>query len=625
MDIVEFETAVYGRQHRRAIDKLYPLLTALGHGDVTVPTGTGSTRILTLSEPARTAVYTRIAAAVTALFSDPGAELTTANLKMLTLLGIWLDNLFAASFFRSTDAAIRMLPGVGEERPEWPDAKNTQARIKFLVLFGVDTAVDGDLSFLKTLSPALRLDVFLRLMSSKPVATLRGQARREELVRSAGLLEPAPVPLHTDYLVAYTNAFMLCSYASDANRHAVKPVMVAGMRDWLLRFGVKDATLPATREVRDRPVMAVFAEVMHARHVQYRYFGQWLRQLRTRFKLVLVAETGQVTDENRPLFDDVFTFDRPVDGRYLKDVVDFTERLRPDLIFYPSVGMRSWGAALATLRLAPIQFTALGHSASTFCPTIDYYVIEQGYVSDPVLLSETVVVLPDSALRFERMPGLVRPAPVVRARPDPLRIGLPSNLLKLNPNFLSLLRLVRDRSPRRLEFHVFPNVSGLEYDAGRQAVQAYLPGARVYGMIPHARYLDRLNQCDLVFSPFPFGGLHSVVDSLIQGIPVLAMDGAEPHARTDALMLRLAGMPDWLTCRTAEQYVETALRLIREDETRIALSRQAIELDVEGKLFGDATTPLGTDIVDAVEWMYRNHEAIQADGRKAWAPKDRIT
>jgi predicted O-linked N-acetylglucosamine transferase (SPINDLY family) len=276
--------------------------------------------------------------------------------------------------------------------------------------------------------------------------------------------------------------------------------------------------------------------------------------------------------------------------------------------------MRHWGVALSNLRLAPIQLTALGHSASSFCPQVDYYVVEQGHAGDGSAFTETVALLPDRALRFERQPGLQAPAPRIRSSAPVPRIAVPSNALKLNASFLATLARIEQESPRRLEFHFFPNVAGFEGDAVRAAVKAVLPRATVWPVLEHAAYLERLNACDMTLSPFPFGGLHSTIDSLSQGLPVVAMSGDQPHARTDATMLRIAGMPDWLCTQDAGSYVAAALRIAGDDDLRVALSRQALGCDVPGRLFGDATTPLGSDVSRMFTWIHANHEVIQASG-----------
>ena len=154
-------------------------------------------------------------------------------------------------------------------------------------------------------------------------------------------------------------------------------------------------------------------------------------------------------------------------------------------------------------------------------------------------------------------------------------------------------------------------------------INRILPDAIVHPQLAYARYLAVLSDCDLNLSPFPFGGLHSVIDSLRQGLPVVAMDCPEPHGRTDAMLLRRLGMPDWLIASNEEDYVAAALRLIGDDDLRVTLGEQALALDIDRLMFGDATTKLRREIGDAVWWLYENHEAAQTDGRKLWSLADR--
>ena len=68
-----------------------------------------------------------------------------------------------------------------------------------------------------------------------------------------------------------------------------------------------------------RPHPHVAAEAIRVRHVQHRYFAQYLRQLRSRFRLVLVAEASEVGPEVLDLFDAVSTFD--TDYLFFKEAV----------------------------------------------------------------------------------------------------------------------------------------------------------------------------------------------------------------------------------------------------------------------------------------------------------------
>jgi HMW1C N-terminal len=610
--LLNLERAIWRRDYVKAVDLLHALLRRLAGGKFP-PLDPE----LTTSTPAdRAIICSRIACALFSLFADPKFVVTAETFIRLTPFGPAITNIFAISGVRSADFILDAI-AAATDTPEG-ELPAGAARLKYLVLWSLDSRREHPTEKLFEIDQRLRLPLLIKLLYSKPVSSQHAQRRREELLSKHDSLDLGTLPRgDLEGMVALSSAFMLCSYASGRDKHRVKSRLNAVMRDWLLANGYRDTPGVEARRASGKATMVVAAEVMSSVHVQYRFFGQWLRQLHRHFRLVLLTEAKEVDDVNRQLFDAVRSFTRKADGSHLREAIEAIEAEQPSFLFYPSVGMRHWGVALSNLRLAPIQATALGHSASTFCPTIDYYVIEEGYVGDPQLFSETVALLPDSAIRFERSPLAEQLAPAIRPRALTLRIAVPSNALKLNYPYLKTLQSIAKASPRPLEFHFFPNVGTLETDAVRAAVSAVVPRATVWGALGYMKYLTQLNACDLTLSPFPFGGLHSVIDSLRQGLPVLAQQGDEPHSRTDALMLRLAGMPDWLIAGSEREFVDAALRIIGDDALRVRLSDQAVACDVANKLFGDASTPLGTEIGETFLRLYENHAAIRASGLKA--------
>ena len=117
--------------------------------------------------------------------------------------------------------------------------------------------------------------------------------------------------------------------------------------------------------------------------------------------------------------------------------------------------------------------------------------------------------------------------------------------------------------------------------------------------------------------------LNGVVDSFRQGIPLVTLEGPDLPARLDSMMLRRLGMPEWLIAQNEEDYIAAALRIIDDDSVRVALSHQILAMNVDKVLSGNASTPLRRDVVDAVWWMYQNHEVIKASGRKVFRAADR--
>lgn len=566
---------------------------------------------------------TRLASALARIMTDPAIRFDDSAALRLAAVGRVLDYVHGMSGFGNADHILRMLGAADTEglrRLFQADRRNFS---KAWLLFSVDSSLPIDVGALLEVPPPLALLVAMSLVSQKPILTELGYQRREAIVSLAARLKPVPLPLSPDHLVLLSAAWMLCSYASARDKHSIKPVLNRVLRLWGEGIGLSDAAVPEARPLKARPTLLVAAEIMHSNHVQYRYFGQYLRQLRQRFRLVLVTEGAPADPHVQALFDEIRIFKREGGTAYFNKIVDDIKSIAPDMIFYLSVGMRHWGPVLANFRLAPIQFVGLGHCASTFCDTMDYYFTEQGFVGDPELLSEQLVLLPDESLIFERSPHYTPLTPIIRETAEPLRVALPSNLLKLNPYFIGVLRRIRDRARRPLEFHVFPNVSGLEMTATKRLFDLNLPGSIIYPIKRYNDYLADVNACDVNLSPFPFGGLNGVVDSFRQGIPLITLEGPDLPARLDSMMLRRLGMPEWLIAKNEEEYIAAALRLIDNDGERVALSRKILELDVESVISGDATTPLKRDVVDAVWWMYQNHEAIKASGRKVFRAADR--
>ena len=600
------------RSAPRALEPLLALLRRLA-------AGTALAELAASEAPqADSTLAMRLATVIARVFLDPAVRLQQADALRLAVAGRVVDDVHALAGFGHTDHILRALGATDTESLLRLGRQDKQALAKAWLLLSLDSELPIDMTALLKAPPALALMAAMSLIARKRITTDAGHERREALVSLAGRLEPVKLPLTVDHLVQILSAWMLCSYAEARDKHGIKPVLNRVLREWGMGIGLSDAELPSPRPRPERPTLLVAAEVMHSNHVQYRYFGQYLRQLRQRFRLVLLTEEGQADPHARALYDECHVFKREGSTAYFKRLADAIQAIGPDMIFWLSVGMRHWGPVLANFRLAPIQFAGLGHSASTFCETIDYYLTEEGYVGDPTLMSEQLVLLPDESLVFERSPHHETVAPVIREAASPLKVALPSNLLKLNPRFMGVLRRIQQQAGRPIQFNAFPNVSGQELEAARRLFARQLPGSTVHPTLAYNAYLEQLNACDLTLSPFPFGGLHSVVDSLRQGIPVVALEGLDLHARTDAMLLRRLGLPEWLIARDEEAYVAAALRIIDDDAQRVALSEQALALDVGSLLFGDATTPLRSEVVEAVWWMYQHHEAIKASGWKVF-------
>ena len=117
-----------------------------------------------------------------------------------------------------------------------------------------------------------------------------------------------------------------------------------------------------------------------------------------------------------------------------------------------------------------------------------------------------------------------------------------------------------------------------------------------------------MSQCHIHASTFPFGGTNSNIDSMKLGLPIVTLLGDDLHERYDGVMLRKVGMPEFLIAHTKEQYADTLITLIEDDELRNNLRDQLLSTDLDSIFFGDPPEEHKTAIVDLVMDIYRNHE-----------------
>ena len=98
------------------------------------------------------------------------------------------------------------------------------------------------------------------------------------------------------------------------------------------------------------------------------------------------------------------------------------------------------------------------------------------------------------------------------------------------------------------------------------------------------------------------------------------MDGTEVHSRIDNWLGKKAGLPPWCLTENPKRYVDAIVRLVEDDQERIAISESLLNLDIKKAFFGQVTN---SDFANTVHWIYECHEAIQGEQRKVWHVEDR--
>jgi predicted O-linked N-acetylglucosamine transferase (SPINDLY family) len=246
---------------------------------------------------------------------------------------------------------------------------------------------------------------------------------------------------------------------------------------------------------------------------------------------------------------------------------------RPDIIFYPEIGMDPTTCALAALRLAPVQAASWGHPITSGLPTIDYFVsgeliedpeAEKHYRERLVRLPGTGVCTDASALRAE-------PWEAPAAARDVVRFGICQQPTKFDPAYDEWLVRIAEKSGA-CEFWL-PSPVNLPWAAARlhQRLAAAFREAglepdahlKVLPWLPGARFLGFLDRMDVFLDCPAFSGYTTAWQALHRGTPVVTLQGTFMRQRLAAGLLRQVGITDGVVA-TRQNYIETAVRFAQQ-------------------------------------------------------------
>lgn len=251
-----------------------------------------------------------------------------------------------------------------------------------------------------------------------------------------------------------------------------------------------------------------------------------------------------------------------------------------DVLIFADVGMDALTATLAWSRLAPVQCVTWGHPETTGSPHMDYFLSSDLLETSEAdaHYTEQLVRLPLLATYFDR-PTLASNSSSGRDGARNLYL-CPQTLFKFHPDFDALLAgiLNADRNAELvlLEGRVRHWTVQLKRrfertlpDAGRRV--RFLPA------LPREDFLKLLSAADVILDPPHFGGGHTSYEALAIGAPVVTLPGEFLRSRITQALYRKMGFVD-LIANSADEYVQTAVRLATDKEFRLATSQRIQQL-----------------------------------------------
>ena len=574
---------------------------------------------------------TRVAVAMSELFSDPKLDISEGGAQRFFTLQRWINMIFASSPFVNADHVLQTY-NRNPDKTNLSDFHLDNARsslIKFYILYLPESNINVNLDALWNLDPELCASLCFALQSPRFIGTDQAFSKRGTLLQwfpeklaTIENLNNVPSAISHD-------VYMHCSYDIAENKHWVKKALNQVIRRHLLQGGWTDRDVTKLGERDGKPVMVVLLEHFHSSHSIYRTHSTSMIAARERFHLIGVGNEA-VDAEGQAVFDEFHLLKGDNIFGKLNELKEICEKNGAAVLYMPSIGMDLTTIFASNTRLAPVQVIALGHPATTHSDFIEYVIVEDDYVGSEKCFSEQLLRLPKDALPY--VPSALAPQHVeyrLRENPEVVNIGIASTTMKLNPYFLAALKAIRDRANVKVHFHfALGQSSGVTHPYVERFIKYYLGNdATAHLHAPYDQYLRILHNCDMMVNPFPFGNTNGIIDMVTLGLVGVCKTGAEVHEHIDEGLFKRLGLPEWLIANTVDEYVERAIRLAENHQERLELRRHIIENNGLQTLFTGDPSPMGKVLLEKFEeWKAANlAEKPKKKATKSATTKEKTT
>lgn len=574
---------------------------------------------------------TRVAVAMSELFSDPKLDISEGGAQRFFTLQRWINMIFASSPFVNADHVLQTY-NRNPDKTNLSDFHLDNARsslIKFCILYLPESNINVNLDALWNLDPELCASLCFALQSPRFIATDQAFSKRGTILQWFPEKLAAIENLNNVPSAISHDVYMHCSYDIAENKHWVKKALNQVIRRHLLQGGWTDRDVTKLGERNGKPVMVVLLEHFHSSHSIYRTHSTSMIAARERFYLIGVGNDA-VDEAGKAVFDEFHVLEGSNVVSKLDHLKAICEKNGAAVLYMPSIGMDLTTIFASNTRLAPVQVIALGHPATTHSDFIEYVIVEDDYVGSEKCFSEQLLRLPKDALPY--VPSALAPQHVeyrLRENPEVVNIGIASTTMKLNPYFLAALKAIRDRANVKVHFHfALGQSSGVTHPYVERFIKSYLGNdATAHPHAPYDQYLRILHNCDMMVNPFPFGNTNGIIDMVTLGLVGICKTGSEVHEHIDEGLFKRLGLPEWLIANTVDEYVERAVRLAENHQERLALRHHIIENNGLQTLFTGDPSPMGKVLLEKFEeWKAANlAEKPKKKATKSATTKEKIT
>ena len=605
-----FERLVHQRDHELAARELLSLLNWLDShygawGEIGTLASNDKTR-----DRADMHIITRTVAAISSLFADPEFKINLQGWGNYVFYHRWLTILFGASAFNNADHVLHLMKNANSGKGEL--TLDDTALIKFSLLYSGDSNIPLQAEILWEKNKRLAAGLFLAMLSSRLISSQQAMDKKE------WLLEWLPeklkeIELHDSLLPYVHDVWMHCSYAFTPEKHNIKAALNKMFRERLLATGCSESISSKKRIIKDKPTMVIPLEWYTSKHAMYRCYSPRIKSLKNKFRVVAIATSVVIDDISRQDFDEVIEIERAPVLQQVDIAAKIISEIKPDIIYYPSIGMQLMVVALSTLRLAPIQSMGLGHPASSRSDEIDYVITRKDVIGDPERYSERIVAVPNDSMPHTIPHNAIRIEPTIDKDPNIVKIAITASVMKINSSFLSACKKIDQQCKNDIEFHFFVGHGiGISRHYIANNIDQYLPHTVIHPHLEYGAYITKLNMCDMFINPFPFGNANGIVDTSRQGLPGVCLDGAEVHSHADGVFFSLLGLPKWTITDSIDKYIKATIRLADNHKERVKLSNILLSNNPDEVFFNGDTKKF----LNSMWKIYTSHESFMTSSKK---------
>lgn len=302
---------------------------------------------------------------------------------------------------------------------------------------------------------------------------------------------------------------------------------------------------------------------------------------RERFEIILY-HTSTIKDDVTRWAKENFQFVEPPADLLKKMLED-----RPDVIFYPEIGMDNATLRLASMRLAPLQAVYWGHPITSGLPTIDIFfsgeLIERKAARSDYC--EELVKLPGSGTCSVLMPFTARkPAIALPEDRSITRFVSCQQAIKYDPAYDDVYaRIALEAGPCLFWFSRDPNRTWAFDEAMSRIRKTFVqlgldPDSyiRIIGWLPGDQFWGLMDEMDVFLDHPSFSGYTTAWQASRRGLPIITLEGPQMRQRLAAGYLRRIGITETIAGDVG-QYIRKAVELARSPDRRASLREKIRE------------------------------------------------